>query len=50
MFGNWRKALSVYFDRRMLVMVLLGFSSGFPLLLVFGTLNLWLKDSGVRWR
>ena len=23
MFGNWRKALSVYFDRRMLVMVLL---------------------------
>ncbi len=43
MFGNWRKALSVYFDRRMLVMVLLGFSSGFPLLLVFGTLNLWLK-------
>lgn len=47
MFGNWRKALSVYFDRRMLVMVLLGFSSGFPLLLVFGTLNLWLKDSGV---
>ena len=47
MFGNWRKALSVYFDRRMLVMVLLGFSSGFPLLLVFGTLNLWLKDFGV---
>lgn len=28
-------------------MVLLGFSSGFPLLLVVGTLNLWLKDAGV---
>ncbi len=47
MFGNWKKSLGIYFDRRMLVMMLLGFSSGFPLLLVFGTLNLWLKDSGV---
>lgn len=47
MFNNWWKAGSVYCDRRMLVMILLGFSSGFPLLLVFGTLNLWLKDSGV---
>lgn len=30
-------------------MVLLGFSSGFPLLLVLGTMNLWLKDSGVSY-
>ena len=44
---RWWQAAKVYFDKRMLVMTLLGFSSGFPLLLVFGTLNLWLKDSGV---
>ncbi len=47
MFEKWSKAIKVYFDHRMLVMILLGFSSGFPLLLVFGTFNLWLKDAGV---
>ncbi len=47
MLQNWWQATKVYFDRRMMAMMLLGFSSGFPLLLVFGTLNLWLKDSGV---
>lgn len=33
----------------MLSMIALGFSSGFPLLLVFGTLNLWLKDAGISY-
>lgn len=39
--------LKIYFDRRMPVMLALGFSSGFPLVLVFSTLNLWLKESGI---
>lgn len=47
MITKWWQALQVYFDRRMLTMIALGFSSGFPYLLVFGTLNLWLKDAGV---
>ena len=47
--GKWLKACEVYLDQRMIVMALLGFSSGFPLLLVFGTLNLWLKDAGVSY-
>lgn len=47
MLDGWLKSLKIYYDRRMLVMVLLGFASGFPLLLVFGTLSLWLKDSAV---
>jgi len=47
MLEKWIRAAKVYFDRRMLKMVLLGFSSGFPYLLVFGTFNLWLKDAGV---
>lgn len=49
MFKLWWKASQVYLDKRMLTMVALGFSSGFPLLLVFGTLNLWLKDSGISY-
>lgn len=46
---KWLKALKVYYDRRMLIMLGLGFSSGFPLLLVFGTLNLWLDASGISY-
>lgn len=49
MLKQWLKAGQIYFDRRMLVMTGLGFASGFPLLLVFSTLNLWLKDSGVSY-
>ncbi len=36
-----------YFNKRMLVLTLLGFASGLPLLLVLSTLSLWLKD--VSW-
>lgn len=46
-FSRWIESTKVYFDRRMLAMLLLGFSSGFPYLLVFGTFSLWLKDAGV---
>lgn len=49
MLMKWIKALRVYFNPRMLTMVGLGFSSGFPLLLVFSTLNLWLKDEGISY-
>ena len=37
----------LYLDRRVMVVALLGFSSGLPLLLVFSTLSFWLKDAGV---
>ena len=40
-------SLEVYADRRMLVLLGLGFSSGLPLYLVFSTLSLWLKDAGL---
>lgn len=49
MFKKWLQSLSIYADRRMLTMIGLGFSSGFPLLLVSGTLSLWLKDSGLSY-
>ncbi|HWN66059.1 MAG TPA: MFS transporter, partial [Haliangium sp.] len=44
---GWRESLAVYRDRRMLVILGLGFSSGLPLYLVFSTLSLWLKDAGL---
>lgn len=49
MFKRWLTAAKIYMDKRMLTMIALGFSSGFPLLLVFGTLNLWLKDAGISY-
>lgn len=46
-FNSWKQASSVYFDRRMAVIFLLGFSSGLPLALTLGTLAIWLSRSGV---
>ncbi len=43
----WIKSLRVYLDKRMAVMLLLGFVSGLPFLLVSSTLSLWLKDAGI---
>jgi MFS transporter, PAT family, beta-lactamase induction signal transducer AmpG len=41
------KALAVYGERRVLVMLLLGFAAGLPFLLIFDTLSVWLRQSGV---
>lgn len=39
--------LSRVLDRRVLVLCLLGFSAGLPILLIFSTLSLWLSEAGV---
>ena len=44
---RWRRALSVYRDMRMLKILLLGFISGFPWLLIGSMLSLWLKEEGL---
>ena len=44
--SRWH-ALAVYGERRVLVMLLLGFSAGLPFLLIFDTLSLWLRQSGL---
>ncbi|NQV85375.1 MAG: AmpG family muropeptide MFS transporter [Rhodospirillales bacterium] len=44
---TWLESARVYGDRRILVILFLGFSSGLPLLLVFSTLSIWLKVEGV---
>jgi PAT family beta-lactamase induction signal transducer AmpG len=45
--GNWRAAWKVYLEPASLRMLLLGFSAGLPLLLVFGTLSFWLREAGI---
>src|ERR1700741_3801197 len=45
---GWRHSLAVYTDRRVLLVLLLGFASGLPLLLTFSTLSAWLATAGVR--
>ncbi|MCV6590574.1 MAG: MFS transporter [Marinobacterium sp.] len=43
----WLDALKVYLQPRPLTLLFLGFSSGLPILLVFGTLSFWLREAGV---
>ncbi|WP_413110838.1 AmpG family muropeptide MFS transporter [Thaumasiovibrio sp. DFM-14] len=40
---GWR----VYLEKKVLIMLSLGFSSGLPILLVFGTLSFWLREADV---
>ncbi len=44
---GWFDAVSVYLEFRVFLILLLGFSCGLPLLLVYGTLSAWLHDEGV---
>ena len=46
-FSSWLVSLQVYKEPATLRMVLLGFSAGLPLLLVFGTLSFWLREAGI---
>jgi PAT family beta-lactamase induction signal transducer AmpG len=45
--NRWRKSLAVYADRRVLLILPLGFASGLPLLLTFSTLSAWLATAGI---
>jgi len=45
--SRWLDSLKIYAHPRVRVMLFLGFSSGLPLLLVFGTLSVWLREAGV---
>src|SRR6201998_2607330 len=44
----WRRSLAVYCDRRVLLILPLGFASGLPLLLTFSTLSAWLASVGIK--
>jgi PAT family beta-lactamase induction signal transducer AmpG len=44
---SWGQTLRVYLEAATLRMLLLGFSAGLPLLLVFGSLSFWLREAGI---
>ncbi|GEO81891.1 AmpG family muropeptide MFS transporter [Pararhodospirillum oryzae] len=44
---SWRETLAAFTAPPVARMLLLGFSAGLPLLLVFGTLSVWLREAGV---
>jgi PAT family beta-lactamase induction signal transducer AmpG len=44
---RWLSSCAVYADRRVLSILFLGFASGLPLALTFGTLSVWLAEVGV---
>ena len=41
------KKISIFFEKKPLKMICLGFSSGLPILLVFSTLSVWLVKAGI---
>jgi len=45
---SWGEALKLIFDRRVVIMLFLGFSAGIPLLLIFSSLGLWLREAGTE--
>src|ERR1700746_2906941 len=44
---GWLASLAVYRQPRLISVLLMGFSSGLPLALTFGTLSFWLSEVGV---
>ena len=44
---RWLRGLDAYREPRLLAVLFMGFSSGLPLPLTFGTLSFWLAQSGV---
>ena len=41
------ESLQAYLDRRSLIMLFLGFVAGIPILLIFSSLSLWLREAGI---
>ncbi|MGO1688571.1 MAG: AmpG family muropeptide MFS transporter [Psychrobacter sp.] len=44
---SWGEAARAYLDPRVIIMLFLGFSAGIPILLIFSSLSLWLREAGI---
>lgn len=44
---GWIAASRIYFTRRLITVLFLGFAAGLPFLLMFGTLTAWLSQAGI---
>lgn len=45
---NWGDTLQSFIHPRVITMLFLGFSAGIPILLIFSSLSLWLREAGVE--
>lgn len=45
---NWLETLLAFRHPRVVTMLFLGFSAGIPILLIFSSLSLWLREAGVE--
>ena len=45
---SWRETFRGFLHPRVVTMLFLGFSAGVPLLLIFSSLSLWLREAGVE--
>ena len=45
---SWRHSIRTFGHPRVITMLFLGFSAGIPLLLIFSSLSLWLREAGVE--
>ena len=45
---SWRSTLRGFIHPRVVALLFLGFSAGIPLLLIFSSLSLWLREAGVE--
>jgi len=45
--ASWRESFAVYLQPRVLIVLMLGFSSGLPLALSGSTLLVWMREAGV---
>ncbi len=45
---NWLQSVKSFQHPRVITMLFLGFSAGIPLLLIFSSLSLWLREAGVE--
>jgi len=46
--SNWLETLKAFAHPRVVTMLFLGFSAGIPILLIFSSLSLWLREAGVE--
>jgi MFS transporter, PAT family, beta-lactamase induction signal transducer AmpG len=46
--GNWKNSFQAFLHPRVITMLFFGFSAGIPLLLIFSSLGLWLREAGIE--
>ena len=45
---NWKQTIKTWLHPKAIALLFLGFSAGLPILLIFSTLSVWLREAGVE--